>query len=282
MEKLKILKIILAAVLMTGSYSQASTTGFDGTEVEFAVYCCSEPTQSNLISDVLSAVVGSKTEYPFIENSGGRVISADIDISDSQIDVDYTEFSTTSSGSFNGYVFVFKPSSTFPKIDGVSLNSASTFDPNVIDLSFESDTIRISLPEQQITPNSRILLDVSFVSELTDNDCIASYTINGALTLPCVSVPDGLGGTTMYKADLNLIPLSNPFSFKLLEALQIDEISINSNNCIATYNANGFLNIPCVLVPDAFGDTVMYQADMGLIPSSSPFTFKLIEAQPIN
>ena len=111
-----------------------------------------------------------------------------------------------------------------------------------------------------------------------DDNCVASYTISGALNIPCVSVPDAFGGTIMYKVDMNLIPLSNPFSFELIKAQQIDGISIN-NNCFATYNTEGLLNIPCVSVPDAFGGTIMYQADMELIPFSSPFTFKLIEAQ---
>jgi len=279
MKKLKIQKIILLAAVMIGNYSYASTTGLEGAEVQFAVYCCSSPTESNRTSDVLSAVVGPGIEYPVIENSGGSVIGANVNISNSQIDVDYTQFSTSTNGSFNGYVLNFKPISDFPKIEGVSVNPATTFNPNVIDLSFDSDTIRMSLPGQRITPDSRILIDITFASEQAspDNECVANYTINGALNIPCISVPDAFGSTIMYKADMNLVPLSNPLSFELIEAQQIDGVSVN--NCTAAYNTEGLLNIPCVSVPDAFGGTIMYQADMELIPLSSPFTFKLIEAQ---
>ena len=280
MKTLKMQKITLLAAVMIGNYSYASTTGLDGVEVEFAVYCCSNSTESNRTSDVLSAVVGSEIEYPFIENSGGSVISAHINISNSQIDVDYTKFSTTANGSFNGYVLNFKPISDFPEIESVSVNSATTFNPSVINLSFDSDTIRMSLPGQRVTPDSRILIDITFASEQAslDNECVANYTINGALNIPCISVPDAFGGANIYKADMNLVPLSNPFSFELIDAQQIKGISI-TNSCVATYSVEGLLNIPCVSVPDAFGGSVMYQADMELIPFSSPFTFKLIAAQ---
>lgn len=117
---------------------------------------------------------------------------------------------------------------------------------------------------------------------LPTDDCIATYKTDGSLNIPCVSVPDVFGGTVMYQADMKLIPLSNPFSFELIEAQQIDGISNDTNNCVAIYRANGTLNIPCVSVPDAFGGTVMYEADMELIPFSSPFTFKLIDAQQKN
>jgi hypothetical protein len=53
----------------------------------------------------------------------------------------------------------------------------------------------------------------------------------------------------------------------------------DSNDCVATYNPEGFLNIPCVTVPDAFGGVIMYQADMKLIPLSNPFSFELTGAQ---
>ncbi len=66
---------------------------------------------------------------------------------------------------------------------------------------------------------------------------------------------------------------NNPFS-ELASSCSVPE----ENNCIATYNNDGTLNIPCVLVPDAFGGTVMYKANMSLIPNSNPFAFQLLNA----
>lgn len=56
-------------------------------------------------------------------------------------------------------------------------------------------------------------------------------------------------------------------------------IDTNTNECIATYNADGTLNIPCVSVPNAFGGTIIYEADMAIIPLSSPLSFELIDAK---
>lgn len=109
--------------------------------------------------------------------------------------------------------------------------------------------------------------------------CVATYKSNGLLHIPCVSVPDGLGSTIMFKADMKLIPLSTPFSFELTDAQQIDKIT---DNCVATFATDSSLNIPCVSVPDEFGGTVMFEAVMELVPLSSPLTFKLIEAQQKN
>lgn len=290
MEKLKVQIITLVAAVMVSSYSFASTTGFEGAEVQFAVYCCTNPTESNRRSDVLLARVGSETEYPLIENSanntgGLNVIDADIDINNSQIKIDYAETTTFSSGLFNGYVFDFGPIGSFPDIRSIRVNSATTFDERDIDLSFDSDTIRISLPGQSITPDSLILIDVTFNSKQTapeTNDCIASYSINGELSILCISVPTAFGGSVMYKVGMNFIPQSNPSSsFTLTTAQQINETSINANSCVATY-IDGLLNIPCIFVPDAFGGTSMYKADLEVIPSSSPLVFKLIRAQQIN
>ncbi len=289
MERLKLQILTFVTVVIISGYSHAGTTGFEGAKVQLASYCCTNPTESNRISDVLIAVVGSETEFPLIENSdnntdGLRVVDADVDINNTQIEIDYAKTTTLASGLFNGYVFDFGPIGTIPDIKSISLNSATTFDESDIDLSFDSDTIRISLPGQRITPDSLILVDVLFHSKQSPpevNDCVASYTVNGVLNIPCVSVPDAFGGIVAYKVEMNAIPLSNPLSFELSKAEQIEETSTSSGSCVATY-IDGLLDIPCVLVPDAFGGTSMYQADMELIPFSSPFVFKVRGAKKIN
>lgn len=111
-------------------------------------------------------------------------------------------------------------------------------------------------------------------------DCVASYDANGLLNIPCVTVPNGSGGTTVYQAKMNLIS-SNPFSFKLIEAQPRTERSI-IHNCIATYKTDGSLDIPCVTVPNASGKIIEYQANMKLIPRSNPITFKLNQSQRKN
>lgn len=57
------------------------------------------------------------------------------------------------------------------------------------------------------------------------------------------------------------------------------DIPIDENECVATYNFDGTLNIPCVSVPDALGGSIIYEADMVLVPLSSPLTFELTNAQ---
>lgn len=53
-----------------------------------------------------------------------------------------------------------------------------------------------------------------------NNDCVATYNVDGTLNIPCVSVPDGSGGTVMFQVDMKLIPFSTPFSFELTGAQQ--------------------------------------------------------------
>ncbi len=51
------------------------------------------------------------------------------------------------------------------------------------------------------------------------------------------------------------------------------------SSCVATYSNDGKLHIPYVTVPDAFGGTAMYEADLQLVPFSSPFNFQLTGAK---
>ncbi len=52
----------------------------------------------------------------------------------------------------------------------------------------------------------------------SSGDCVATYQLDGSLHIPCVSVPNGFGGTIMYEADMQLIPFSSPFAFELTGA----------------------------------------------------------------
>jgi len=114
--------------------------------------------------------------------------------------------------------------------------------------------------------------------EPDEPDCIATYETDGFLNIPCVSVPDT---SLMYEGEMKLNPFSNPLAFELIQVQANGETSI-TNDCVTSYQIDGTLSIPCVTVPDASGDTVMYEADMKLIPSSNPLAFELTGAQPKN
>ncbi len=49
-------------------------------------------------------------------------------------------------------------------------------------------------------------------------DCVATYHLDGSLHIPCISVPNGFGGTIMYESDMQLVPFSNPKTFELTDA----------------------------------------------------------------
>lgn len=105
--------------------------------------------------------------------------------------------------------------------------------------------------------------------------CIAMYSPTGQLHIPYVSVPDTAGTTTMYEADMQLLPLSNPMKFELTGAKTIS----TSPTCSATYSLTGRLHIPSVSVPDAVGAKTLYEADMQLLPLSNPMRFELTDAK---
>ena len=80
--------------------------GLNGISVTFSVHCCSAPpTDDNLISDVLRDTVGDGLEFANIDESGTRVIGANVDVSDQRITIEYTSALNAAGGSFNGYVF---------------------------------------------------------------------------------------------------------------------------------------------------------------------------------
>lgn len=65
----------------------------------------------------------------------------------------------------------------------------------------------------------------------------------------------------------------------------IDNIDFNQSltheidNCIATYNANGLLDIPCINITSTSDSNTVYQAKLQAIGSSNPLSFELKETQ---
>lgn len=305
MKTNKIFKVALAtSAMLTGYTNQAFAIGFDGAEVDLAVYCCDGIVESNRKSSVLRAVVGTGTEFPSFENSalsGVRITPSDIDIRSTQIEVDYARSATFVQDTFNGYVFNFKSLKNGSTIKSVSLNSATKVRLGTVEVSFDSNTIRINVSGVKVRSSSRIVVDVSFTQNelqftpptpsgnhtpLASNGCIAKYSINGALNIPCIAVPDALGAVTLYNANLGLHsspPLDT--TFKLWDVQQTGGVSMMSNQCLATYNTDGFLNVPCVSVPSPFGNNLLYQVEMKLVSFASfsaPYVFKLTKTNQIN
>jgi len=166
-------------------------------------------------------------------------------------------------------------SQTFSRIDDISK-----------EISLSGSSNQFNDQDQLIfTGTTNLHQDAIFYYGINDEpvepdepDCIATYETNGFLNIPCVSVPDT---SLMYEGEMKLNPFSNPLAFELIQVQANGETSI-TNDCVTSYQIDGTLSIPCVTVPDASGDTVMYEAELKLIPSSNPLAFELTGAQPKN
>ncbi|MCK5831555.1 MAG: hypothetical protein KAH20_14765 [Methylococcales bacterium] len=113
------------------------------------------------------------------------------------------------------------------------------------------------------------------ITEHIPDNCAAFYSIEGKLTLPCVSVQDVFGNILYYQANLQRIPTSIPISFKLTNVLKIGN-KLDSIDCLATYSdMNSIVDVPCVFVPNASAQIDMFQAKMKVTPLSSPLTFEV-------
>ena len=145
-----------------------------------------------------------------------------------------------------------------------------------------------SLVPQQVLDSTLNPLNVGVSTEDKDNNngapsnfvntsggCVASYSLEGVLNIPCVSVSDLFGNTTLYQADLKRISQASPLAFKFTGAQQIDNTSSNSDECLATYKSDGLLYIPCVGVSDIFGGKKMYKIDLQWDLISTPLVFEL-------
>lgn len=156
--------LIFTASTVLAMSSKVGAEGFNGAQVTTTAYCCTAPVEADRISIPLTKVVGTGIEFTSgsIQTiSGFSIIGSNIDIGDSTIDLDYVVSSPSANGSFNGYVFDFS-GPNLPVITGVSLNPLSTFAASSIGLSFDGDTIRYSGAGLDISPTSRVLIDVVF------------------------------------------------------------------------------------------------------------------------
>lgn len=161
LNKFAIASVAAACSLATASHAQ----GLTGSEVTGAVYCCQAPTEEYRFSNFVTATVGPDIEFPdgaFTPTGPSQrpVIPVEIDIGAGTIDIRYTRGDVAASGAFNGYVFDF---SGAPGIASVSLDALSTVTP--ASLSWDADTVLVSVAALSLPLDSRILLNVSPVPE---------------------------------------------------------------------------------------------------------------------
>ena len=159
----------------------ANAQSLIGATIEFGAYY---PTPSSPISNKVSATVGDNIEFTSIGNlnlAGYVVADADVDISASQIYIDYSWSGASASGGFNGYVFNFSNLGG-QKITGVSLASSTTLPLNNIGLSFDADSVLISLPGTTVSPSSILAVDVQ-VASVPEPAAFALFVVGGVVLL---------------------------------------------------------------------------------------------------
>ncbi len=171
-------------------------------------------------------------------------------------------------------------------LDGLSIPTqdgllSSIQKPNlVIQLISTFDS---SLPFQITTnlraeENTTIVITTVTTPDQSNDECIAIFESNGSLKLPCVSVPDGLGGTDLFSVEMKLIPSSIPVSFSLTGQQHRNDAPVSSN-CLSVFKADGSLTIPCVNVTDSTGSAILFEAKMKLDTISKTIIFQLTQAQ---
>ena len=99
-----------------------------GATVNLSIHCCtSPPDTANVAGSYMPATVGPEGEFPAVGTSS--VLNAEVDVTPSSIYI-YPTPSTSLSGGFNGYVFVFSatPPTTpeIPTIESATLDKSST------------------------------------------------------------------------------------------------------------------------------------------------------------
>jgi len=61
--------------------------------------------------------------------------------------------------------------------------------------------------------------------------CHATYSLDGSLHIPCVDVPGPFGTVQVYKADMKIVPLTNPFQFVVIAVAPVEDKPTNSKSC---------------------------------------------------
>jgi hypothetical protein len=147
-----------------GKAQAQAGTGLTGSSVTGAIYCCDAPNEANRATNLVTATVGTGVEFPngaFTSLVPGlEPVPATVDFGAYTIDLRYLASAPAAGGTFDGYVFTFEGA---PTITAVSLDPASTLTPASV--SFTGNSVLINNADLALTPQSRVLLNVSVVPE---------------------------------------------------------------------------------------------------------------------
>jgi hypothetical protein len=143
-------------------FSSTGAAGFVGSEVTITAYCCTAPIEADRFTVPSTAIVGPGVEFPAgsLLTISQDIISSNVDVSNTAIDIRYTETAFAANGAFNGFGFDFSGLGS-QRIVGVGLNPLSTFAAGSIGLSFDNDSVFYSGAGLSFTPDSRVLINVS-------------------------------------------------------------------------------------------------------------------------
>lgn len=135
--------------------------------------------------------------------------------------------------------------------------------------------------EFELSPESYIWGTLAVNTETTD------YVAERELLSETDELLDGKGKLFINHKAFNLREtgaylVSEPYFIISEITLTIEGASVektSKNDCIASYNLNGLLNLPCVVVLNASSDTKAFKVAMKLDPSSTPLSFVATDIQ---
>ena len=159
----KIIVSISSSVAALSMCLPVTAQSLTGSQVTGAGYCCTSPNESDRVTNLVTTTVGPAIEFPsgtFATLSNQlETIAANVDFSANALEISYTGTATALPGAFNGFVFSFTAA---PTITGVSIDPSSTYSPV---LSFNANTIFVNEAGLALTPESRLLVNISAVPE---------------------------------------------------------------------------------------------------------------------
>ena len=161
--------LVACAITLCVLWMPASATGalLEGHNVEFQWLF---PTINTPYAD---ADNGSKLVGPDCEVNGVAGTSGSIDISDTNILIDFNAYGTLTSEAFNGFR-ITDINGTIPGFTGVTINPATTLSGvNNIHVAFDSDNVWVDLAGLYFTDDTIVSLDISAVPEPTSLSLLA-------------------------------------------------------------------------------------------------------------
>lgn len=281
----KIWKLVLLSLYLISLPSQA---GLVGTELSLRTLAQATSTSDPVVTSFERSVIVDEliVEFPDVaslfnpstESIPGfarSLVDVAIDVGDNYIEIDFANSSPSTrfaSAFENTYILKFDSVASVNIVGAEIDSSVTSLGLTTSDVKFIGNELFINV--ESLAFNPKTFVRINLVVE--NKDCIAKYSTVGSLSIPCVSVPDAFGGSIYYQANMQFVPFSNPFSFSLTGAQQINA-GISESDCLAVFNTDGVLNLPCVSVPNSSGEEELFEAIMEVVPQSSPFIFNLLD-----